>query len=73
MEHISFRPHIGDYFFITTYKTSRKNLESNQLFPSPYWGLFFYQEELQEIKSSINELGFPSSYWGLFFYLRPRK
>ena len=43
-----FRPHIGEYFFILskhgTY-TSREDV-----FPSPYWGVFFYRAYMKKIK-----------------------
>ena len=40
--HINFRPHFGDYFFITPIiSVVRQNVYDS--FPSPYWGLFFYR------------------------------
>ena len=38
-----FRPRIGDYFFIIE-KPLKKPGRLLLLFPSPYWGLFFYRQ-----------------------------
>ena len=37
----SFRPRIGDYFFIDITINNIKE-DSGLGFPSPHWGLFFY-------------------------------
>ena len=40
-----------------------------EIFPSPYWGLFFI---ISAMTTSINNrlrFEFPSPYWGLFFLL----
>ena len=39
---MSFRPHIGDYFFILDEEGYTLKINET-LFPSPHWGLFFYQ------------------------------
>ena len=41
MKETSFRPRTGDYFFhFCRYTGIRK--QGAKMFPSPYWGLFFY-------------------------------
>ena len=61
----SFRPRTGDYFFIRN-NMALIGLTQDQKFPSPYWGLFFYQYfPLIDEKCALR---FPSQYWGLFFY-----
>ena len=46
LQYLSFRPHIGDYFFIAKANTALDNISDDGKFPSPYWGLFFYHEAL---------------------------
>ena len=68
LQYLSFRPHIGDYFFIVVSEEDvRKGLTEE--FPSPYWGLFFYHSRMKIINNAELEVQFPSPYWGLFFYL----
>ena len=43
LQYLSFRPHIGDYFFIAKANTALDNISDDGKFPSPYWGLFFYR------------------------------
>ena len=38
------------------------------MFPSPYWGLFFYQNGINGTQYYPTYREFPSPYWGLFFY-----
>ena len=40
----SFRPHIGDYFFIII--LTQDQFAERLWFPSPYWGLFFYHGQV---------------------------
>ena len=39
------------------------------MFPSPYWGLFFYLTKAINVGTATASALFPSPYWGLFFYL----
>ena len=38
-------------------------------FPSPCWGLFFYQGDVLKMETTKELFKFPSPCWGLFFYL----
>ena len=38
---LRFRPRIGDYFFYLM-RFSNRTSTVGYMFPSPYWGLFFY-------------------------------
>ena len=63
---MSFRPHTGDYVFIDCPYRVQFDEQGNFIFPSPYWGLFFYRKTKHRLTSAF--VTFPSPYWGLFFY-----
>ena len=63
----SFRPHIGDYFFISNVCQSLKYL-GNTPVSVPILGIIFLSRTIHASQQLDKYIEFPSPYWGLFFY-----
>ena len=53
--------------FLSKEWTTKLGVGTVGQFPSPYWGLFFYQDGYWVHKYYNVFNAFPSPYWGLFF------
>ena len=62
----SFRPHIGDYFFIIIINSVIDAICKSV--SVPILGIIFLSEHKEQVIRLLEYELFPSPYWGLFFY-----